>query len=212
MTVASSSEILLLLADGRWPGGGYAHSGGLEPAVAEGAVHDASTLHSFVEGRLAANGPFEAWIAGHACAGTSPALLNARYDARTPSGAQRKASASLGRGLLRSSGRIWPELRAHTTGHQPVAVGLVARIGGLAPVDAARLALHALVMGPLSAAPKLFSIDTADALRIAVVLAPTIDRIALSADAAEAPPPRSTLFAEQLAEAHATWTTRLFAS
>ena len=210
--MSSSTELLLLLADGRWPGGGYAHSGGLEPAVAEGAVHDASTLQSFVEGRTVANGPFEAWIAAQACAGASLPLLNARYEARTPSPAQRKASASLGRGLLRSSARIWPELRAHATAHQPVAVGIVARCVGLSPVDAARLALHALVMGPLSAAPKLFSIDTADALRIAVALAPAIDRIAQAADSPDAPAPRSTFFAEQLAEAHATWTTRLFAS
>ena len=28
-------EVVLLLADGRWPGGGHAHSGGLEAAVAE---------------------------------------------------------------------------------------------------------------------------------------------------------------------------------
>ena len=34
----------LLLADGRFPGGGFAHSGGLEPAVADGSVHEPVTV------------------------------------------------------------------------------------------------------------------------------------------------------------------------
>ncbi len=210
--MTAAVEMMLLLADGRWPGGGYAHSGGLEAAVAGGSVHDVSTLQDYVEGRLFAGGPFEAWVAARACEGVDPVLLSAQYDARTPSPAQRKASASLGRGLLRSSARIWPELRAHTVSHQAVVMGVVARVGGLLPIDAARLALHSLLMCPLTAAPKLFAIDTADALRIAVLLAPDVDAIASSAVAAVAPPPRSSLFAELLAEEHANWTTRLFAS
>ena len=210
--MTSAVEVMLLLADGRWPGGGYAHSGGLEAAVAEGFVHDPNTLQEYVEGRLFAGGPFDAWIAAQACAGADASLLNTTYDARTPSPAQRKASMSLGRGLLRSSARIWPELRTHSISHQAVAVGAVAGTAGLTPLDAARLALHALVMGPLTAAPKLFAIDTADALRIAVLLAADIDAIASGALAETAPAPRSSLFVELLAEAHATWTTRLFAS
>ncbi len=35
-----STAVLLLLADGRFPGGGSAHSGGLEAAVAAGVVAD----------------------------------------------------------------------------------------------------------------------------------------------------------------------------
>jgi urease accessory protein len=210
--MTGSSELLLLLADGRWPGGGYAHSGALEAAVSVGAVHDTTSLHDFVEGRLHTSGPFEAWTAAQACVGADPLILNARYDARTPSPAQRKASMSLGRGLLRSSARIWPEMRALTNCHQVVAIGLVARTAGVAPINAGRIALHSLIMSPLTAAPKLFAIDTADALRIAVSLAKAVDTIAEVSKDSEAPPPRSSLFTEQLAQAHANWTTRLFAS
>jgi urease accessory protein len=210
--MTGSSEMLLLLADGRWPGGGYAHSGALEAAVSVGAVHDTTSLHSFVEGRLHAGGPFEAWIATQACGGVDPIILNARYDARTPSPAQRKASMSLGRGLLRSSARIWPEIRVLTSCHQAVAIGVVARTAGVPPISAARIALHSLIMSPLTAAPKLFAIDTADALRIAVALAASVDAIAEVSVGSDAPPPRSSLFTEQLAQAHANWTTRLFAS
>jgi urease accessory protein len=205
-------EVMLLLADGRWPGGGYAHSGGLEAAVANGSVHDPASLEQYVSGRLFAGGPFEAWVAARACDGVDPTALGEQYDARTPSPAQRKASKSLGRGLLRSSARIWPELKTLTVSHQAVAVGVVARAAGLAPLDAARLSVHAFVMSPLTAAPKLFAIDTADALRIAVALADSIDAIARDATCSVAPPPRSSFVAEFLAEEHSNWTTRLFAS
>ncbi|MGW6776309.1 urease accessory protein UreF, partial [Streptomyces sp. NPDC055037] len=43
---------LLVLADGRFPAGGHAHSGGAEPAVAEGRIRDADSLASFCRGRL----------------------------------------------------------------------------------------------------------------------------------------------------------------
>ena len=47
---------LLVLADGRLPAGGHAHSGGLEAAVAAGRVHDLATLEAFLRGRLATAG------------------------------------------------------------------------------------------------------------------------------------------------------------
>ncbi|NEA07090.1 urease accessory protein UreF, partial [Streptomyces sp. SID10692] len=47
-----SRAALLVLADGRFPAGGHAHSGGAEPAVAEGRVHDADSLADFCRGRL----------------------------------------------------------------------------------------------------------------------------------------------------------------
>lgn len=77
------SELVLLLADGRWPGGGYAHSGSLEAAVRAGLVHDAETLRLFVVGRLNTAGPFEAWLAGRSCDGESVDECNLRFEART---------------------------------------------------------------------------------------------------------------------------------
>jgi urease accessory protein len=47
---------LLVLADGRLPAGGHAHSGGLEAAVTAGRVHDLATLEAFLRGRLATAG------------------------------------------------------------------------------------------------------------------------------------------------------------
>ena len=211
--MTGAGELLLLLADGRWPGGGYAHSGGLEAAVSAGLVHDVASLDEFVTGRLHAAGPFEGWIAAQACVGADLSALSTRYDARTPAPALRRSSTMLGRGLVRSSARVWPGLRhGDNAEHFAIAVGVVARHAGLSGLDAARLAVHGLVMTTLSAAPKLFAIDTADALSIAVRLAPAIDAIATGSLSAEPPPARASLMHEQLAEDHAAWSTRLFAS
>ena len=48
-----SRAALLLLADGRFPAGGYAHSGGLEASIAAGRVRDVADLEAVAE-----------WLAG----------------------------------------------------------------------------------------------------------------------------------------------------
>ena len=60
---AGAAVVELLLADGRFPGGSFVHSGGLEAAVAAGLAGDAGALRRFVTGRLHHGGPLEAWLA-----------------------------------------------------------------------------------------------------------------------------------------------------
>ncbi|MBQ0826392.1 urease accessory protein UreF [Streptomyces tagetis] len=57
-----------MLADGRFPAGGHAHSGGLEAAVAAGRVRDTDGLEAFLRGRLATTGATTAAFAAAACA------------------------------------------------------------------------------------------------------------------------------------------------
>ncbi|MEV7988668.1 urease accessory UreF family protein [Micromonospora sp. NPDC085948] len=52
----ATPSLLLLVADGRFPAGAHAHSGGLEAAVAAGRVTDLATLEAFLAGRLATAG------------------------------------------------------------------------------------------------------------------------------------------------------------
>ncbi len=58
---------LLVLADGRLPAGGHAHSGGLEAAVAAGRVDGLESLGGFLRGRLATSGVVAAAFAAAAC-------------------------------------------------------------------------------------------------------------------------------------------------
>jgi urease accessory protein len=69
---------------------------------------------------------------------------------------------------------------------------------------------------PISAAPKLFAIDMADAMAVAVALSPLADELAEEAvtiAAGESEPPfLSAPRTELAAHDHATWEVRLFAS
>jgi urease accessory protein len=66
-----SLSTLLVLADGRLPAGGHAHSGGIEAAVAAGLVRDLPSLESFLVGRTATTGVVAATFAAAACRATT---------------------------------------------------------------------------------------------------------------------------------------------
>jgi urease accessory protein len=214
-----TASALLLIADGRFPGGGHAHSGGLEAAVADGAVDGVAALERFLAARLVMCGEVDAWLAAAACAGEDEALLDAEADARCPSPALRNASRRLGRGLKRGASPSWPGLAESTAEHHAVVIGLVARAAGLQPEAAALLPMHGLLAGGASAAVRLLPIDSADAMAVAVRLAPLADRVASAGAAAAAcgrpigdGPAWSAPLLERRAEAHGRWEVRLFAS
>ena len=58
----------LLLGDSRFPAGGHAQSGGVEPAVTAGTVTDLGSLELFLRGRLRTSGLVAAAVAAAACA------------------------------------------------------------------------------------------------------------------------------------------------
>jgi len=132
-----AAEVLeLLLADARTPSGGFAHSGGLEAALAAGAVRGTAGVPGFIAARLETVGRCDAALAAAACRtaaaspdGTLPdvtspgvtspdvtaaaavAALLALDDealARIPSPPLRRASGRLGRALLRTARIVWP--------------------------------------------------------------------------------------------------------
>ncbi|MFJ9740723.1 urease accessory protein UreF [Streptomyces sp. NPDC101166] len=219
---------LLVLADGRFPAGGHAHSGGAEEAVKAGRITDAASLESFCRGRLHTAGLVAAALAAAAAAGADPAELDAAADARTPSPALRLVARRLGRQLMRAARATWPgaELDAVADrfpkgAHQAVVLGLAARSAGLGPEDAAYCAVYESVSGPASAVVRLLSLDPFEATGVLARLAPSLDRVvdrAVSAGAAvlaegvEALPAASAPLLEIGAEVHAQWSVRLFAS
>jgi urease accessory protein len=224
-----SRAALLVLADGRFPAGGHAHSGGAEAAVKAGRITGAESLESFCRGRLHTAGLVSAALAAAAVLGVAPRELDAAADARTPSPALRVAARKLGRQLMRAARATWPspELDALArefpkgAAHQPVVLGLAARAAGLEPLDAAYCAAYESVSGPASATVRLLSLDPFDATGVLARLTMDLDRVAvLAVEAArravdegpDALPAASAPLLEIAAEAHAAWPVRLFAS
>lgn len=219
---------LLLLADGRFPAGGYAHSGGMEAAVASRSVHDTATLEAFCRGRLHTAGLTAAGLAATAATGHDPLELDEAADARTPTPALRQVARRLGRQMLRAARTTWPSTdldqlaRIRPRGaHQPVVLGSAARAAGLTPLDAAQCAAYESVGGPANAAVRLLSLDPLDATALLARLAGEIDDVAHSAaDAADrvpadgvgALPAASAPLLDIVAERHAAAAVRLFAS
>ncbi len=215
-------EALLLLADGRFPGGGYAHSGGVEAAIHDGSIHDRQSLADFVTGRAATSGFVDAWLAASAqiaaLVGDSARLeqLDDECEARLPATSLRTASEALGRGLRRAAAASWPAVAGLRARHQPVVLGIVAAAAGLTSLDAARLALHGAVMNPLCAAPKLMALDMAEALAVVAASTELVNELARDANAIAVSgsdgPRRSAPMIDERAQQHANWEVRLFAT
>jgi urease accessory protein len=223
-----SHAALLVLADGRFPAGGHAHSGGVEAAVTARTVRDPATLEEFCRGRLHTTGLVTAALACSAATGHDPFALDEAADARTPSPALREIARRLGRQLLRAARATWPHpeldhlARTRPHGfHQPVVLGLTARAAHLSAADAARAAAYDSVSGPATAAVRLLSLDPFDATAVLARLADDIDQVTDRATRAaarvrrhgtDALPATAAALLEIHAQHHAAWPVRLFAS
>jgi urease accessory protein len=217
---------LLLVADGRFPAGGHAHSGGLEAVVAAGRVRDIPSLEAFLIGRAATGGLVAASFAAAACraaAASNGALLaelDAELDARMPSPALRVASRKLGRQMLRAARAIRPHpvldaLSARP--HQPLAFGAACSAFGLDSRAVAHGALHDAVTSPATAAVRLLGLDPFAAHAALARCGEQLDALAAQAAGyADASPEDLPAFGAPLLdvsnEHHATWEVRLFAS
>ena len=184
---AYGTAALLLLADGRFPAGAYAHSGGLEPTVLAGRVSNAVELEQFLVGRAETAGFVAAVFAAAACSFATREDLAAlsdlepEFDARIPSSELRAVSRMLGRQLLRAMSRIYPHPHLSALGltpHQPVVMGVAAAAFGLDARDAAVAVLHEAVAGPAAAAAKVMPIDPFDVHAALARVSQRLDRLA----------------------------------
>ncbi|MFD3512965.1 urease accessory protein UreF [Streptomyces sp. NPDC058657] len=220
-----SRAALLVLADGRFPAGGHAHSGGAEAAVKAGRIRDHRDLGAFCRGRLHTSGLTAAALAAAAAHGLDPLELDAAADARTPSPALRATARKLGRQMMRAARATWPSAGLDALAaalprgaHQPVVLGLAARSAGLGPEDAAHCAVYESVSGAATAVVRLLSLDPFEATGVLARLAPEMDEVARrAAEAAlrgviDELPAASAPLLDITAEAHAAWPVRLFAS
>lgn len=215
---------LLLLADGRFPSGGHAHSGGLEAAVVHKRLLDLAGLRTFLIGRLYTTGLVGAAFTAAACARPDTMdELEDELDARTPSPALRLAARRQGRSLCRAAAVVWPgphvtRANAHRKGlHQPVAFGVVAEAAGCTPGESASISAYHAVAGPASAAVRLLGLDPYRVNGLIAELGDQCDDVARQAtEAARGPaadlPAASSPLLDVSAEDHASWEVRLFAS
>jgi urease accessory protein len=229
----------LLLSDSRFPAGGHAHSGGVEPAVTAGTVTGLDSVELFLRGRLRTAGLVAAAVAAAACGralgtGSSASVrdhywdeLDAETDARTPSPAQREASRRQGRALLRAARVTWPDaaglagLAAATPArggaHHAVVLGTAAAAAGCEPPEAARIAAYQAVAGPVSAAVRLLALDPMRATGVLARLTADIGLVAeqgaqyAAGPAADLPCPSAPAL-DLLAEVHLRAEVRLFES
>jgi urease accessory protein len=228
------NTLLLLLLDSRAPAGAHHHSGGMEAAVRAGLVTGLADLEDFCRTRLLTSARVSAAFAAASChlaeRAVVPApeqwvLLDAEFEARTPSEAMRTASRGLGRGLVRLIRSVLPQADLVTpfsrcagpAPHHPLVLGTGVALAGGTPELAARAAALAACAGPASAAVRLLGLDPFAVQGMLARLAPGIDKCAaraalcagaepaaLAADAAPA--------LDLLADFHLTAEVRLFAS
>jgi urease accessory protein len=221
------SVLGMLLADGRFPAGSYAHSLGLEQAVADGLGVDG--VSDFIGARLRLVAEPEARIAvaarraAHADGVAGAICIEREFRARCPSPVLRDIARRLGAALLRSAAGAWPSAAllhgyraASASTPRPVALGVVAAAIGVDDEQLAALALYDDAATVGSAALKLLPLDPARASRWVAELAPSIEdaarRVAADERALAAQPAPAAVGLELAAAVHHDRSERLFVS
>ncbi|WP_268961105.1 urease accessory protein UreF [Nonomuraea cypriaca] len=121
--------------------------------------------------------------------------LDAEVDARTASPAQRDASRTQGRLLIRVARRVWPsavldELAAAVPNpHHPIALGAAAHAAGATPGEAALAAAYHAISGAATAAVRLLGLDPVAVHGLLADLAPDLDAVASQAWPTTGTPP-----------------------
>jgi urease accessory protein len=218
------NAVALLLADSRFPAGGYAHSLGLEQAVTEGLGPDGVARFMAARLRLVAGPEAALSVAALRAAHDDDALaaLDDEHGARCPSPVLRDVARRLGAQLLRSAATAWPDpalaryRRASAATPRPVALGVVGAAAGLRAVELATVALYDDAATVAAAALKLLGLDPAQTARWLVQLAPEIAAAARTVAADERPldaqPAPAAPGLELAAARHAALQERLFVS
>jgi urease accessory protein len=197
--------LVLQLADGAFPNGGFAHSGGLEAAAVLGGLDGGA--EAFLDASVRQIGRSQLpFVAGAAADPAELSRLDEALDAAMPLRAPNLASRSQGRAFVRAASRIWDALRplaehsaAAPTHHAPV-FGAACGTLGVAPDAASAAYLHGATRTILSASVRLGLLGPIEAQRLLAERAPLLE--ATLADArgrriedAAATAPRIELFA-----------------
>lgn len=168
----ASPWLLLQLADGTFPSGGFAHSSGLEASMQLGGL---ASIDDFFDDAIvqAAHAPLP-FVRAACAAPAELAALDAAFDATVPLDVPNRSSRALGRSLASATARVFetPEVAAVTAyakdgpaHHAPVFGALFGALG-LSEDDAMTAYLHGAARGVLSAAVRLGLVGPLEAQRI----------------------------------------------
>jgi urease accessory protein len=214
-----------LLADARLPTGSHSDSAGLEPAVIGGLK--AADIYPYMLARLHTLVRLEAGacVLAHRLASEDApmaqyARLEAAVDARTPSAAQRSASRSLGRALLRLARALRPDHAGIaalgdlvTPPMRAVALGVIGNALAVEEEHCAQICCYEDLQRVAAAALKLLPVDPTAVTRWVLDAGDSVTEVVRTArsvrDCSELPA-LSAPWMEYWAEEHTQRTRRLF--
>ncbi len=189
MTTSTRNWLLLQLADGTFPSGGFAHSAGLEAATVLGGLGASSDGPArFLDASLRQVG--RAALPFVRAASIEPGRLvelDEAFDATLSLAGPNRSSRTQGRALASAASRIWEGLvpiAEHTRrgpGHHAPVFGAIFGSLGVGPEDALAAYLHGAARGILSAAVRLGLLGPLEAQRLHAERAPLLDTLLDSA-------------------------------
>lgn len=220
MTEPRALQRLLAWSSPAFPAGAFAYSGGLETAIAEGAVGDPARTRNWIEASLKSGTARSDAIlvaeAHRACG--SAARLSALAElclALTPARQRREEMLVTGNAFMEAV-RAWPAPvhdRLASPCPYPVAFGAAAGAGGIDATGTLTAYLAAFAQAQISVAVRLVPIGQTDGLNIQAGLEPLIEALAAALSDATVDDLGSAAYAADIAAMkHETLATRIFRS